>query len=95
MSYRSFFAISAATALAAATTVASAGASSALPSPGAPRSAISAPSGAFTLTDQEAADFVLPPHMTKLHTQTLPDGTTATRYQQICATPPSSGGRSR
>ena len=83
MSFRSLFAISAATALAAATTVASAGASSALPSPGAARSTISTPSGAFTLTDQEAADFVLPPHMTKLHTMTLPDGTTATRYQQM------------
>ena len=84
MSFRSLFAITAATALAAATTVASAGSSSALPSPGqAPSTAISAPTGSFTLTDQEAAGFVLPPHMTKLHTQTLPDGTTSTRYQQM------------
>ena len=82
MSIRSLFAISAATALAAAT-VASAGASSALPAPGgAPGNAVSTPAGSFTLTDQKAADFVLPPHMKELHTQTLPDGTTSTRYQQ-------------
>ncbi|GEP39418.1 bacillolysin [Nocardioides psychrotolerans] len=83
MSFRSLFAISAATALAAATTVAATGSSSALPSPGEATSAISTPAGSFTLTDQKAADFVLPPHMTKMHTQTLPDGTTATRYQQM------------
>lgn len=83
MSFRSLFAISAAAALAAATTVASAGSSSALPSPdGARSNAVSAPAGSFTLTDQKAADFVLPQHMKKLHTQTLPDGTTSTRYQQ-------------
>ena len=93
MSMRSLFAISAATALAAATTVASTGASSALPSPGTSSSAFSTPAGSFTLTDQKAADFVLPPNMTELHTQTLPDGTTSTRYQQTVGTATVFGGQ--
>ncbi len=78
---RLFQAATAATALTAATILTSAASSSAEPLPPEP-AATAAPAGSFTLTDQEAADFVLPQHMKQLHVQTLPDGTTATRYQQ-------------
>ncbi len=81
MRSRSLYAMSAATALTAATIIASAGSSSAEPL-STESAATATPAGSFTLTDQKAADFVLPPHMKELHVQTLPDGTTATRYQQ-------------
>lgn len=85
MRFRSLYAMSAATTLAAAAIAATTGVSSADPSSGAGASASSAatPSGSFTLTDQKAADFKLPANMKKLHVQSLPDGTTATRYQQM------------
>jgi bacillolysin len=84
MRFRSLCAISAATTLAGAALAASVGPSSAEPSAAeaARSSAAVTPAGSFTLTDQKAADFTLPPHMKQLHIQSLPDGTTATRYQQ-------------
>ena len=81
MRSRHFVALSAATALTAATMFTSATTSVAAPLPP-EKATIATPAGSFTLTDQKAADFVLPQHMKKLHVQTLPDGTTATRYQQ-------------
>jgi bacillolysin len=80
---RSFLAISAAAVLAATTTVVAAGTSSAVAPPVQQEGAHAAPAGSFALSDQEARDFVLPADMEQLHTSTLADGGTQTRYQQM------------
>ncbi|HET6626761.1 MAG TPA: M4 family metallopeptidase [Nocardioidaceae bacterium] len=84
MRSRSFLAISAAAVLAATTTVVTAGTSSAVAPPVVKQQGqAGAPSGSFALSGQEARDFVLPAHMKQLHTTTLADGSTQTRYQQM------------
>jgi len=76
--------MSAAAVLAASTTVATAGASSA----DSPMDALTAqalqpsPSGSFALSGEKARDFELPKHLKEVRTQTFPDGRTSTRYQQ-------------
>ncbi|HET7328384.1 MAG TPA: hypothetical protein VFJ14_13985, partial [Nocardioidaceae bacterium] len=79
MRHRALTAISASAVLAL-STLAIASTSSAQPSD-APSSDTSY-SGSFALSGDKAAEFVLPEHMKKVHTQTFPDGRTSTRYQQ-------------
>ena len=81
MRYRSYMAMSAAGALAASMIVGATGPSSAV-SPEAD-SAQPAPYGSFAYSGQEAANFVMPQDVQKLHTATFPDGRTSTRYQQV------------
>lgn len=83
MRYRLPMAMSAAAALAASMMVAAIGPSSAAVNPAAPDPAAPAPSGSFAYSGQDAARFVLPKDMRRLHTTTFADGRTSTRYQQV------------
>ena len=92
MRYRSYLAVSAACALAASMMVAVTGPSSAI-GPEAVGSAQPAPNGSFAYSGQEAANFVLPKDVQRLHTSTFADGRTSTRYQQVVDTATVFGGQ--
>ena len=83
MHYRSLIAMSAAAALAAGTTLVTAGASSAVDTPRAAQAAKEQPSGSFAFSGAAAAKFTLPNDVRELRSTTFPDGRTQTRYQQM------------
>ena len=83
MHYRSLIAMSAAAALAAGTTLVTAGASSAVDTPRAAQAAKEQPSGSFAFSGAAAAKFRLPNDVRELRSTTFPDGRTQTRYQQM------------
>ena len=83
MRYRSMLAVTAVTALAAATTVVTATTSSAVDTTSVTANQSSQPAGSFALSGQAAAHYKLPSGMRELHTATFPDGRTQTRYQQV------------
>jgi len=83
MRYRSMLAVTAVTALAAATTVVTATTSSAVDTTSVTANQSAQPAGSFALSGQAAAHYKLPSGMRELHTSTFPDGRTQTRYQQV------------
>ncbi len=83
MRYRSMLAVTAVTALAAATTVVTATTSSAVDTTSVTANQSAQPAGSFALSGQAAAHYKLPSGMRELHTATFPDGRTQTRYQQV------------
>ena len=82
MRHRSLIAISASVVLAASTTLAIAGTSSARPQTATPSSA-NVYAGSFAISGAEARDYTLPSDVRQKFTVALPGGRTQTRYQQM------------
>ena len=83
MRYRSMLTVAAVTAVAATTTVATATTSSAVNPGSATVSQSSQPAGSIALSGPAAAHYKLPSGMREVHTTTLSNGRTQTRYQQV------------